>query len=381
LFTECPTCQTMFRVTGAILRASHGQVECGQCHSIFDAIERLIDDIPPGPQPEPAASLEPAAMPSILPSDAEEAALASAEVRWVNDLPTGEFQLEDGELIPITATFERKHEETGTETAEHPYAVDVPGDPEEITMEGDRIEISGVYRAPDSLSAPPEIDEEEPEPLIEPVAAAFVVAPSEPRPYRSRRTPEYTSPPAEIFEPAPEDTESGRRRVAIWALFSLVLLIALGLQAVHHDRQDLVRDPRVGPQLLQVYAALGLPLAPNWDVTGYEIRQWGVAADPAATGTLRLRASLLNRAGFGQPYPLLKLTLEDRWGEQVGAREFEPNEYLAAGTPADRLLAPNQPVNADLGIVDPGADAVGFHVDVCLRTYAGVECASDAGKR
>ena len=371
----------MFRVTGAILRAGHGQVECGQCHSIFDAIERLIDDIPPGPQPEPAASLEPAAMPSILPSDAEEAALASAEVRWVNDLPTGEFQLEDGELIPITATFERKHEETSTETGEHPYAVDVPGDPEEITMEGDRIEISGVYRAPDSLSAPPEIDEEEPEPLIEPVAAAFVVAPSEPLPYRSRRTPEYTSPPAEIFEPAPENTESGRRRMAIWALFSLVLLIALGLQAVHHDRQDLVRDPRVGPQLLQVYAALGLPLAPNWDVTGYEIRQWGVAADPAATGTLRLRASLLNRAGFGQPYPLLKLTLEDRWGEQVGEREFEPNEYLAAGTPADRLLAPNQPVNADLGIVDPGADAVGFHVDVCLRTYAGVECASDAGKR
>ncbi|MEY4932344.1 MAG: hypothetical protein RLZZ403_664, partial [Pseudomonadota bacterium] len=81
-----------------------------------------------------------------------------------------------------------------------------------------------------------------------------------------------------------------------------------------------------------------------------------------------------------QPYPLLKLTLEDRWGEQVGAREFEPAEYLAAGTPADRLLAPNQPVNADIGIVDPGADAVGFHVDVCLKTYAGIECASDTRK-
>jgi predicted Zn finger-like uncharacterized protein len=379
LFTECPTCQTMFRVTGAILRAGHGQVECGQCHTIFDAIERLIDDIPPGPQPEPAASLEPAATLSSLPTDAEEAALASTELRWANDLPTGEFQLKDGELVPIVAARARKPEERTTATGEHPYGVDAPGDPEEITMEGDRFEISGVYRAPEALAAATEAGEEqEAEPLLEPVAEPVATAPPVPAPYRSRRTPEFTASSAPIFEPEPEATETGGRRTASWALFSLVLLVALGLQSVHHYRQDLVRDPRVGPQLLRVYAALKLPLAPNWDVTGFEIQQWGVAADPAASGTLRLRASILNRAGFAQPFPLLKLTLEDRWGEQVGSREFEPREYLAAGTPADRLLAPNQPVNADIGIVDPGADAVGFHVDVCLKTYSGVECASDA---
>ncbi len=378
MFTECPTCQTMFRVTGAILRAGHGQVECGQCHTIFDAIERLIDDIPPGPQPEPAESLEPAASPASLPSDAEEAALASAEVRWANDLPTGEFQLTDGELVPIAAAREAAPDESVAAHDDPPYAVEAPGDPEEITLEGDRIEISGVYRVPESLPEPAPAPEEV-EPLIEP-AAAVAAAPAGPAPYRSRRTPERVTVPAEIFAPEPEETDSGGTRTAAWAIFSLVLLVALGLQAVHHYRQELVRDPRVGPQLLKVYTALKLPLAPNWDVTGYEIQQWGVAADPATSGTLRLKASILNRAGFAQPYPLLKLTLEDRWGEQVGAREFEPAEYLAAGTPADRLLAPNQPVDADIGIVDPGTDAVGFHVDVCLKTYAGIECASDTRK-
>ncbi|MEQ1581076.1 MAG: zinc-ribbon and DUF3426 domain-containing protein [Steroidobacteraceae bacterium] len=381
MFTECPTCQTMFRVTGAILRAGHGQVECGQCHTVFDAIERLIDDIPPGPQPEPAGSLEPAAALSAMPTDAEEAALASTETRWANDLPTGEFQLTDGELVPIAATLERRQDERTTATGEQPYLVDTQGDPEEITMEGDRIEISGVYRTPDTLASPPEVvDAPETEPLLEPVAEPVAPVPSGPVPYRSRRTPEFAASPASVFEPEPEAPDAGRPRTAAWALFSLVLLVALGLQAVHHYRQDLVRDPRVGPQLLQVYSALKLPLAPNWDVTGYEIQQWGVAADPATSGTLRLRASILNRAGFAQPYPLLKLTLEDRWGEQVGAREFEPKEYLAAGTPADRLLAPNQPVNADIAIVDPGADAVGFHVDVCIKTYDGIECASEARK-
>lgn len=379
MFTECPTCQTMFRVTGAILRAGHGQVECGQCHTIFDAIERLIDDIPPGPQPEPAASLEPAATLTALPSDAEEAALASTEMRWANDLPTGEFQLEGGELVPITTALERRQEERTTATGEHPYGVDTPGDPEEITMEGDRIEISGVYSAPEGLTEAPLADEAA-EPLIEAVATPAEIPPPQPAPYRSRRTPAFTSASAEVFMPATDEPEAGGSRTAAWALFSLALLVGLGLQVVHHYRQDLVRDPRIGPQLLQVYSALKLPLAPNWDVTGYEIQQWGVAADPATSGTLRLRASILNRAGFAQPYPLLKLTLEDRWGEQVGAREFEPAEYLAAGTPAERLLAPNQPVNADIAIVDPGADAVGFHVDVCIKAYDGIECASDAQK-
>lgn len=378
MFTECPTCQTMFRVTGAILRAGHGQVECGQCHTIFDAIERLIDDVPPGPQPEPSDALEPAATLSALPTDAEEAALATTAMKWANDLPTGEFQLTNGELVPIAAARERRPDKATA--AEAPYVVDAPGDPEEITLEGDSIEISGMQFEPDGQASPAsEGTEPLAEPLIEPVETITAVPP-QPAPYRSRRTPEFSVTREPVFEPEPDEQDSAAPRTAAWALFSLVLLIAFGLQAVHHYRQELVRDPRIGPQLLQVYSALNLPLAPNWDVTGYEIQQWGVAADPATSGTLRLRASILNRAGFSQPYPLLKLTLEDRWGEQVGSREFEPREYLAAGTPADRLLVPNQPVNADIGIVDPGADAVGFHVDVCLKSYAGVECASDARK-
>jgi predicted Zn finger-like uncharacterized protein len=375
LFTECPTCQTMFRVTRAILRAGHGQVECGQCHTIFDAIERLIDDIPPGPQPEPAAALEPASGTVSLPTDAEESALGSADVRWVNDLPTGEFQLEDGELVPVAAALERKAGDPAGDSGEHAFIIDAPDAPEEITMEGDRIEISGIYRAPDLPADPPA---EEAEPVLAPAAPAEPMMSS--GRYRSRRTPELPPPAATIFSPEPEIAPSRGPRTAAWSAFSVVLLLALGIQAVHHYRQELVRDPRVGSQVLKVYSALKVPLAPNWDVTGYEIQQWGVAADPAASGTLRLKASIVNRAAFAQPYPLLKLTLEDRWGDQVGAREFEPGEYLAKGTPVDRLMPPNQPVNADIGIVDPGADAVGFHVDVCVRAATGIDCASEVPK-
>ena len=69
--------------------------------------------------------------------------------------------------------------------------------------------------------------------------------------------------------------------------------------------------------------------------------------------------------------------LEDRWGEQVRAREFEPAEYLDPTTAADRLLAPAQQANATVAIVDPGPDAEGFRFDVCLRGAAGPVCAAD----
>ena len=60
-------------------------------------------------------------------------------------------------------------------------------------------------------------------------------------------------------------------------------------------------------------------------------------SDPATPGTLKVRASVKNLADFAQPYPQLKLVLEDRWGDQVRAREFEPSEYLDATTAPNRL--------------------------------------------
>jgi len=78
---------------------------------------------------------------------------------------------------------------------------------------------------------------------------------------------------------------------------------------------------------------------------------------------------------------LLKLVLEDRWGERVREREFEPAEYLDPATAPDRLLAPAQQATATISIVDPGPDAEGFRFDVCLRGRRGIVCAADVPYR
>jgi hypothetical protein len=117
--------------------------------------------------------------------------------------------------------------------------------------------------------------------------------------------------------------------------------------------------------------------SPSARVSSYELRQWGVSGVPAAPGTLRVRASIMNTAGQLQPYPLLRVVLSDRFGKRVAAREFEPSEYL--GKPTTRLLAPGEHADATMDIVDPGKDAESFEIDVCVRNGSGKPlCAGDA---
>jgi hypothetical protein len=155
----------------------------------------------------------------------------------------------------------------------------------------------------------------------------------------------------------------------------LVLLVIF--QIINHNRAPLARHPKVGATITGFYRVLGVDLIPDWNLRAYEIKQWGVVSDPSTPGTLKVRASVRNRAAFAQPYPLVKLVLEDRFGTVVRAREFEPIEYLDKAPPPNTRLAPQQEVGATIAIVDPGPDAEGFRFDVCLQGNNGLVCADD----
>jgi hypothetical protein len=167
-----------------------------------------------------------------------------------------------------------------------------------------------------------------------------------------------------------------------WLVASISLTLLLMVQAVHHARAALARHPSFGPQLGKLYTALGHPLEPQWQLQAYSIKQWGIVSDPQEPGTLRVRASVTNGAHFAQPYPLLQLSLEDRFGGQVGTRNFKPEEYLSSQTLATRLLGAGEAANIDLAIVDPGQEAVGFQFDTCLQLgNKPLQCTHDLSKQ
>lgn len=57
LYTRCPHCESVFRVTTQQLQASGGQVRCGHCQDVFDAFATLTAKEPWPAPAEPAASV------------------------------------------------------------------------------------------------------------------------------------------------------------------------------------------------------------------------------------------------------------------------------------------------------------------------------------
>jgi hypothetical protein len=175
-----------------------------------------------------------------------------------------------------------------------------------------------------------------------------------------------------------EPSEPAYRAMRLaWGGAAAMLALALLGQIIQENRTWLAALGPLRVPLQSVYGALGVKLQPPVNLSAYQLRQWGVTGDPSAAGTLRVRASILNTSVLPQPYPLLRVTLANRFGTHVGTRDFEPAEYL--GRPIARLMTPGERADATLDIQDPGKDAEGFEIDLCLRgPEPMITCAADA---
>jgi predicted Zn finger-like uncharacterized protein len=393
MLTECPSCLTVFRVTGAILKMGRGQVRCGKCRKQFDALECMLEE-------------------------------------------------DDVEIPPESANPSPSSEQNRGSTPSTPV-FDTPTYAEEVTMEGSRIEISGTYRVPDednatqqkivrehvvidrgelpsmTAHAPNETSDYDAEEIIadvtdteldpggddgEPVgeAAEHLLddvnephtpedkddqeqsgsgeAPALPKRWRRAlhvgRRKEHEEIHAELH--ALTQTEAPRvLRTGVWTAICVALVVVMIAQLIHHNRDVLVRDPRFGNTVSRLYRALGLSPTPHWDLAAYKWDIYKVGLDSKTPDALRVVGSVANNAPFAQPYPLGKLSLKDRWEAPVGVRAFEPYEYLPTPEAADRLMAPKQRANIEIVIADPGPDAVGYLIHACLEQDHRLTCADE----
>jgi hypothetical protein len=167
----------------------------------------------------------------------------------------------------------------------------------------------------------------------------------------------------------------------IWPAGSATLLLMLLIQIVHHYRHDLAATATFNGPLTSIYAALGIPIVPNWDPAVYEVRQLGASTSPDAPGQITVLASVKNGAHQAQPPPLLRVTLQDRFGNRIASRDVAPKSYLPRAIPSTSLLSAGQRIDVEMAFVDPGADAVGFEIDACLPAAGGgITCANDIAR-
>jgi len=166
-----------------------------------------------------------------------------------------------------------------------------------------------------------------------------------------------------------------------WTAGSALLLLVLTIQIVHHYRHDLATNATLNGPLTSIYAVLGIPLVPRWDLNVYEVRQLGASTAADAPGQITVRASVKNNAHQAQPLPLLRVTLQDRFGNRIASRDVSPQSYLPRAIPPSSLLSAGQRIDAEMTFVDPGSNAVGFEIDACLPAPGGgIACANDSAR-
>ena len=373
MYTQCPDCATVFRVTADALRTAQGNVRCGVCSTSFDALENLSEEpfrAPPAddqsPAPEDTITVE-----EVPGNEDIELSTAAEAIAPPADEQSFEF---DGNIEDLDRLFvempaaELQHMASVARAGESPppSPVDPGAIAASLTVGHNDLERTDEY----PILVLDESDEIQPDSFGTP----RILIPDAMRKDLEDEEAAASAINAPYFDDS--NAEQGPRRWP-WAIGAAVLMLALVAQVVHAERDQLIRNPAVGPLLARVYSLIGLPLLAPTDLSSYELRQWGAASDATQAGRLLLRASIVNRASYAQPYPLLRLVLQDRFGTTVGVRDIEPVDYLP-GTGTGNLLEPGQRADAEVRIVDPGKDAVGFEMDVCLAMSNGVHCANEA---
>jgi len=341
--TQCPHCQTFFHITDEQLQLADGQVRCGQCDDVFDATlidtsqsELLIDEL------------------SI--STLDDIQLDVVEIS-IPDLEPSEL---DVETLTVT-TDEQDQEEAQEENVE--VDVDVT-DIKPIQPSLHLVDNSS--KASDGSDQPAELSEIQISTLT--INTSLQAANEQHSEHESPAAKEIPTllEPHEGYDASqlyPElDAELTITHQTIpkrYILASLFLILVFMGQSIFLLRDRLAENgfrPLMQSLCASLNCELALPRAPQEIV----LKNRDIRSHPNIKNALSVKATIDNQAGFPQAYPLLQIQFHDIEGRIIAGRDFLPREYLPSDINMKKGIAPNNPVNIALELIDPGKNAVSF---------------------
>ncbi len=151
-------------------------------------------------------------------------------------------------------------------------------------------------------------------------------------------------------------------RVAGWLLLLTLAGAAGAWLYQHHER---VRDhAALRPYLDMACERLGCRLPERQGTSLFQVYQLRHIA--AADGHPLIDVIVENRSGYRQPYPVLRLSLEDGSGTRLMRQTFLPHEYLPEAARPSRWMPHGQPMRVQLR---PGAGMVRAAESTQSATY------------
>jgi predicted Zn finger-like uncharacterized protein len=390
--TQCPHCQTSFRVSHAQLSVARGVVRCGSCLQVFNAAKQLLDQRAGKEAVKPVAPaiVEPPTQRAISQKQWSAAELDLDSL----DLDEELARLEQREIQPTTE-FGRHREDSLSarrDNAEHdvPWsdslfsesaadrAQAVETDPKETRTEPGR-----HSRTEPSFSLEPVDLDDEPQvpqlrlndPLDMPLHHDRLSATDAPDddlppivPLRKRHERSESTERVEALQDLSDDplqldwqkrrSPWGRR--LFWSLLVLLGAAALAGQYVAYHFDELARQDQYRPWFQQLCPQIGCTVPSKVDIAKIKSSNLVVRSHPEFNGALVVDAIIYNRAPFSQPFPLLELRFADLNGHLIASRRFKPGEYLNGDLEGLAEMPPQTPIHIALDILDPGSKAVNY---------------------
>lgn len=394
--TQCPHCQTSFRVNHAQLSVARGVVRCGSCLQVFNAAKQLLEQA----GKEPVAPVVPAIVEAPPPAEPR----AISQKQWTAaeldldslDLDEELARLEQREIQPTTE-FTRHREDTlsarrdNAET-EEPWSdslfsesaadraqteeEDLP-EPEQVPNKPSRTEPSLSLEPvePEDEATPPQLRLHDP--LDTPVHHERLSATASDEhdddlpsiePLRKRRERSEPGVRTDVLQDLTDDPLQldWQQRRSPWGrrLFWLLLIVlgagALVGQYVAYHFDELARQDQYRPWFQQLCPQIGCTVPSKVDIAKIKSSNLVVRSHPEFNGALVVDAIIYNRAPFSQPFPLLELRFADLNGHLIASRRFKPGEYLSGDLEGMAEMPPQTPIHIALDILDPGAKAVNY---------------------
>ncbi|WP_286220894.1 DUF3426 domain-containing protein [Marinobacter apostichopi] len=403
LQTQCPKCETRFRVTDEQLGIAKGKVRCGNCLSVFNAIEHQVmprsSSKPAAAQPEPETSgdyrtpEEDFVFADNPEEDASEGPYAGTKLTFSDDELSDSFRTMDDKR---GSDFQDAVDDGTTKDADESWAEAILN------------ETAKPASKPAPEGEPPEkVQASEPEPDVptetaEPSFDPGMTSDFEPEPEtKPVQTSPETEPQDDFYEPFGNDTDfdfdarddqlsepmaatlpydnlrrepvsvrgdnSGKLRTVIWSVVVLSLIGILVAQVAWFQFDRLSSIPELRPFYEKGCAIAGCKLKPLINVDAIQSRKLVVRTDPDNRSQLVVNAVIINRADFEQPFPAIALTFSNLNGDVVAQSIFTPDEYLAGEGQGLSAMPKDTPVRIAIEIRDPGKDAVNYNLN--FRPY------------
>ncbi|WP_022965274.1 DUF3426 domain-containing protein [Denitrificimonas caeni] len=382
--TQCPHCQTSFRLKHSQLSAARGSVRCGACLQVFNAARQINPAQSPAPtipQVAPAQTTHAAAVISdnsdITKQHDEAVTTASKKTLLIHD-DMDLDDLDDLDLDEELARLEREEQQRSKELSGEFAALQASVKPSpapiEDALENTQTALTDwsdelLAQEPVAQLSSVEPKAEEIETLEQPLDTAqhssttahfqASAAPVHMEPM-SGQLPNFSDGPLRLdWQPQ----KSPWRRWLAWGVLNICAILLLVGQYTYHNFAQLARQDSTRPWLEVICPVIDCQLPSKVDVDKIKSSNLLVRSHPDFSGALLVDAIIYNRASFSQPFPLLKLTFADQHGQVLASRLFKPLEYLGGELAGQQNMPQQTPIHIALEILEPSGGAVNYTLD------------------